>query len=79
MASSMGCKGNCRDSTPNESWFGSFGKGGYGERFESRDEAIVMTFEYIHVIYNRKRLRSTLRCKSPMQFLSDWLVDHLQQ
>jgi len=31
-----------------------------------------MSFEYIEVFYNRKRLHSTLGYKSPMQFLDDW-------
>ena len=33
-----------------------------------------MAFEYIEVFYNRKRLHSTLGYKSPMRFLSDWLI-----
>lgn len=47
--------------------------------FETRDEVIVMTFEYVKVFYNRKRLCSTLSYKSPMQFLSDWLVAQQQE
>lgn len=74
MACSMSRKGNCWDNAPTESWFGSFkNERVYGERFETRDEVIAMTFEYIEVFYNRKRLHSTLGYKSPMQFLSDWL------
>ncbi len=46
----------------------------YGERFETRDEVIAMTFEYIEVFYNRKRLHSTLGYKSLMQFLDDWFT-----
>ena len=68
-------KGNCRDNAPSESWFGSFkNERVYGERFETRDEMMAMAFEYIEVFYNRKRLRSTLCYKSPMQFLNDWLT-----
>ncbi len=75
-------KGNCWEceaypsgcNAPGESWFGSFKNGRvYGERFKTRDEMMAMTFEYIEVFYNRKRLHSTLGYKSPMQFLSDWL------
>jgi len=37
-----------------------------------------MTFEYIEVFYNRKRLHSTLGYNSPMQFLSKWLIAQQQ-
>jgi len=74
MICSMSRKGNCWDNAPTESWFGGFkNERVYGERFETRDEVTAMTFEYIEVFYNRKRLHSTLGYKSPMQFLSDWL------
>lgn len=74
MTCSMSRKGNCWDNAPSESWFGSFkNERVYGVRFETRDEVIAMTFEYIEVFNNRKRLYSTLCFKSPMQFLSDWL------
>ena len=80
MICSMSRKGNCWDNAPSESWFGSFkNERVYGERFETRDEVIAMTFEYIEVFYNRRRLHSTLGYKSPMQFLSDWLVAQEQK
>ena len=80
MICSMSRKGNCWDNAPTESWFGSFkNERVYGERFETRDEVIAMTFEYIEVFYNRKRLHSTLGYKSPMQFLSDWLIAQEQK
>ena len=73
-------KGNCWDNAPSESWFGSFkNERVYGKRFETRDEVIAMTFEYIEVFYNRKRLHSTLGYKSPMQFLNDWLTAQQQE
>ncbi len=72
QACAVSRKGNCWDSTPTESWFGGFkNERVYGERFETRDEVIAMTFEYIEVFYNRKRLHSTLEYKSPMLFLCD--------
>ena len=75
MVCSMSRKGNCWDNAPTESWFGSFkNERVYGERFGTRGELIAMTFEYIEVFYNRKRLHSTLGYKSPMQFLDDWFT-----
>jgi len=80
MICSMSRKGDCWDNAPTESWFGSFkNERVYGERFETRDEVIAMTFEYIEVFYNRKRLHSTLGYKSPMQFLSDWITAQQQK
>lgn len=80
MICSMSRKGNCWDNAPSKSWFGSFkNKRVYSECFETRDEVIAMTFEYIEVFYNRKRLHSTLGYKSPMQFLSDWLIAQQQE
>ena len=69
---SMSRKGSCWDNAPTESWFGSFkNERVYGERFETRDEIIAMTFEYIEVFYNRKRQHPTLDYQSPMQYLND--------
>lgn len=80
MICSMSRKGNCWDNAPTESWFGGFkNERVYGERFETRDEVIALTFEYIEVFYNRKRLHSTLGYKSPMWFLSDWLTAQQQE
>ena len=39
----------------------------------------AMTFEYIKVFYNRKRLHSTLGYRSPCQMLSDWHLDQRQE
>jgi hypothetical protein len=33
-----------------------------------------MGFEYIEVLYNRKRQNSSLGYKSPIRFLDDWLI-----
>ena len=80
MICSMSRKGDCWDNAPTESWFGSFkNERVYGERFETRNEVIAMTFEYIEVFYNRRRLHSTLGYTSPMQFLSDWLTAQQQE
>ncbi len=80
MTCSMSRKGDCWDNAPTESWFGSFkNERVHGERFETRDEVKAITFEYIEVFYNRKRLHSTLGYQSPVQFLEDWLNSQQQK
>lgn len=75
MVCSMSRKGNCWDNAPTESWFNSFkNERVHGLRYETRDEMTSMTFEYIEVLYNRKRQHSTLGYKSPVQFLDAWLI-----
>lgn len=70
----------CRNyNTPTESWFGSFkNERVHRECFETREEMKAMAFEYIEVFYNRKRLHLTLKYKSPVQFLSNWLRSQSQ-
>jgi hypothetical protein len=34
----------------------------------------AMSFEYIEVLYNRKRQHTSLGHKSPIRFLVDWLI-----
>lgn len=36
-------------------------------RFEARAKMIAMSFEYLEVLYNRKRQHSTLGYKSPIR------------
>jgi transposase InsO family protein len=75
MVCSMSRKGNCWDNAPTESWFNSFkNERVHGLSYETRDEMKAMAFEYIEVLYNRKRQHSTLGYKSPIQFLDHWLV-----
>jgi len=75
MVCSMSRKGNCWDNAPTESWFNSFkNEWVHGLRFETHEEMIALSFEYIEVFYNRKRLHSTLGYKSPIQFLDDWFI-----
>ena len=75
MVCSMSRKGNCWDNAPTESWFNSFkNERVHGLSYETRDEMKAMTFEYIEVLYNRKRQHSTLGYRSPIQFLDHWLV-----
>lgn len=75
MVCSMSRKGNCWDNAPTESWFNSFkNERVHGLRYETREEMAAMSFEYIEVLYNRKRQHSTLGYKSPIQFLDAWLI-----
>ncbi len=75
MVCSMSRKGNCRDNAPTESGFKSFkNERVFGERFATRDSMTATAFEYIEVLYNRKRLHSTLGDTSPVQFLKDWIT-----
>jgi len=80
MICSMSRKGNCWDNAPTESWFNSFkNERVHGLRYETRAEMAAMSFEYIEVLYNRKRQHSTLGYKSPMRFLNDWLITQQQE
>lgn len=75
MICSMSRKGNCWDNAPTESWFNSFkNERVHGLRYETRAEMTAMSFEYIEVLYNRKRQHSSLGYKSPIRFLDDWLI-----
>jgi transposase InsO family protein len=74
MVCSMSRKGNCWDNAPTESWFNSFKhERVFGEHFATREAMKTMTFEYIEVFYNRRRLHSTLGYVSPVQFLKNWI------
>ena len=42
--------------------------------YETQEEMKAMSFDYIEVLYNRKRQHSTLGYKSPIQFLDDWFA-----
>ena len=75
MICPMSRKGNCWDNAPTESWFNSFkNERVHGLHYETREEMTSMSFEYIEVLYNRKRQHSTLGYKPPIRFLSDWLI-----
>ena len=75
MICSMSCKGNCRDNAPTESWFNSFkNEWVQGLRYEIRTEMTAMSFEYIEVLYNRKRQHSSLGYTLPIRFLDGWRI-----
>ncbi len=74
MTCSMSRKGNCWDNAPTESWFNSFkNERIHGTRFTSHRQMEAESFEYIEVFYNRKRQHSTLKYKSPTQYMDEWI------
>ena len=80
MVCSMSRKGNCWDNAPTESFFNSLkNERVHGTRYTTREEAIADLFEYIEVFYNRSRRHSTLKSKSPIQFLQDWISAQHEQ
>lgn len=69
ITSSMSRKGNCYDNAYIESFFATLKRElVHGERYQTREEAILSIFEYIEVFYNRIRKHSALGYKSPEQY-----------
>ncbi len=74
MVCSMSRKGNCWNNAPTESWFNTFkNERVHGIRYATHAEIKAAAFEYIEVLYNRKRQQSTLGYSSPTQFLEHWI------
>ena len=74
MVCSMSRKGDRRGNAPTESWFNSFkNERVFGKCFATRDAMKATAFESIKVLYNRKRLHSTLGYTFPMSFQKDWI------
>jgi len=66
---SMSNRGNCYDNAMMESFFHTLKTERiYCERYQTRDEAKKSIFEYIEIIYNRKRLHSGIGYKTPVEF-----------
>lgn len=66
---SMSRKGNCWDNAVAESFFKTLkAECVYQRKFETRQQAALVIFEYIEIWYNRKRLHSALDYKSPQDF-----------
>ena len=73
MIQSMSGKGNCYDNAATESFFKTLKSDWiYGKRIRNKEELQKSLFEYIHVFYNRKRLHSTLRYRSPVEYLRNY-------
>jgi len=65
---SMSRKGNCYDNAPMESFWGKLKQEWlYGRKFKTRAEAKAAIFEYIEVFYNRQRIHSSNKYKTPME------------
>jgi transposase InsO family protein len=66
---SMSRKGNCWDSAAMESFFHSLKtECTHHERFNTRDEAKGVVFDYIEVFYNQQRRHSSLNYLAPVEY-----------
>jgi putative transposase len=66
---SMSGTGNCYDNAVTETFFHTLKvELVHRSRFQSRNEARKLIFDYIETFYNRQRLHSTLGYKSPVDF-----------
>ena len=69
METSMSRKGNCRDNAPMESFFGTIKTESlHHYRFETREQAKQVVFEYIEVFYNRRRRHAKIGNQIPSEF-----------
>lgn len=70
---SMSGTGNCFDNATAETFFHTLKtEHVYFEDYETRHQARLSIFEYIHVFYNKKRRHSTLDYLSPEMFENQW-------
>jgi transposase InsO family protein len=66
---SMSSTGNCYDNAMAESFFATMKKGHvFWRRFQTRDQARRIIFEYVEIFYNRIRRHSSLGYRSPVAF-----------
>jgi putative transposase len=71
MIRSMSGKGNCYDNAVVESFFSSLKNELVHHRdYQTRDQARTEIFEYIEVVYNRRRLHQSLNYQTPMSYES---------
>jgi putative transposase len=69
VVSSMSRKDNCSDNAVADSFFATLKTElVYARRFATRAEARQAIFEYIEVLYNRRRRHSTIGYMSPVDF-----------
>ncbi len=69
ITASMSRKGNCYDNAFAESFFCTLKKElTFRTEYKNKEEAKKAIFEYIEVLYNRKRIHSSIGCMTPVQF-----------
>ena len=74
MKQSMSSTGNCYDNAMAESFFATLKKGHvFSQRFQTKEEARRILFEYLEVFYNRVRRHSSLGYKSPVAFENQYM------
>ena len=75
ITASMSRKGNCLDTAPMESFFGSLKTElVHRTRFRTRAEARRALFEYIEIFYNRQRRHSSIGHRTPAQARMDMVM-----
>jgi putative transposase len=80
MTASMSRKGNCWDNAVTESFFNSLkNERVHHQRYTTRAQARQDLFEYIELFYNRRRRHSALGYRSPADFHSAWIDQHIRQ
>jgi transposase InsO family protein len=73
MVTYMSRKGNCWDKAPMESFFGSIKTESlHHYRFSSREEAKLVVFEYIEVLYSRIRRHSKINNTAPATYAAQF-------
>lgn len=66
-------KGNCWDNAVAESFFATLKKDlVYKRRWATRNEVRREVFSYIEIFYNRRRLHSTLKYRTPIEIEADY-------
>jgi transposase InsO family protein len=68
MLQSMSRKGNCYDNAVMESFFHTLKTEINSVKFETRQEAELIIFDYIEIFYNRQRSHSSIGYLSPFEY-----------
>ena len=72
-------KGDCWDNAPMESFFGTLKTECLHHfKFQTRDHARQVVFEYIEVFYNRIRRHATIQNQVPADYANQYYKNELQ-